>query len=130
MQKDGLQWIIDECYATGDPGQLDPKRLTHRLAFMNDISMHSTSYTVQNLLLDLASSNPSLGYIEALREEAARVFNEAGGSWTRQSVQKLKLIDSTIRESMRMTPFNCVGLPRTVSFVSMPCIILCLCTPR
>ncbi|KAI5865352.1 cytochrome P450 [Durotheca rogersii] len=76
--------------------------------------MHSTSYTVQNLLLDLASSDPSLGYIQALREEAARVLNEAGGSWTRQSVQKLKLIDSTIRESMRLIPFNSVGLLRTV----------------
>lgn len=81
---------------------------------MNDISMHSTSYTVQSLILDLATADPSLGYIEALRVESARVLKEADGSWTRQAVTKLKLVDSAVRESMRLTPFNSVSLPRTV----------------
>lgn len=81
---------------------------------MNDISMHSTSYTVQNVIQDLAAADPSLGYIETLRAEAARVLKEAGGSWTRQAVTKLELVDSTVRESMRLSPFNSVGLPRTV----------------
>ncbi|KAI3317912.1 ent-kaurene oxidase [Xylariaceae sp. AK1471] len=112
--QDGLQWIIEECYSTNDPAQLNPKRVTHRLVFMNDISMHSTSYTVQNVILDLAAADPSLGYIEALRAESARVLKEAGGSWTRQAVMKLELVDSTVRESMRLSPFNSVGLPRTV----------------
>ncbi|KAI1204700.1 ent-kaurene oxidase [Annulohypoxylon truncatum] len=112
--EDGLQWIIDECYATNEPAQLDPVRVTHRLVFMNDISMHSTSYTVQNVILDLAAADPSLGHIESLREESARVLKEAGGSWTRQAVTKLKLVDSVVRESMHLSPFNSVGLPRTV----------------
>ncbi|KAI0546095.1 ent-kaurene oxidase [Xylaria curta] len=110
--KDGLQWIIDECYATGDPKQLKPERVLHRLVFMNDISLHSTSYTAQNVILDLACADPSV--IPILREESARVLKEARGNWTRQAVAKLKLVDSTIRESMRLTPFNSVGLPRTV----------------
>ncbi|KAI1172623.1 ent-kaurene oxidase [Nemania sp. FL0916] len=110
--KDGLQWIIDECYATGDPKQLKPERVLHRLVFMNDISLHSTSYTAQNVILDLACVDPNV--IETLREESGRVLEEAGGKWTRQAVTKLKLVDSVIRESMRLTPFNSVGLPRTV----------------
>ncbi len=81
---------------------------------MNDISMHSTGYTARNVIIDLASSDPSLGYIKALREESARVLKEAGGTWTRQAVTKLKLVDSTIRESMRICTFFSVGLPRTV----------------
>ncbi|KAI1334214.1 ent-kaurene oxidase [Xylariaceae sp. FL0016] len=112
--QDGLQWMIDECYATGDPAQLNPDRILHRLVFINDISLHSTSYTTMNVILELASADPSLGYIEALREESARVLKEAGGKWTRKAVTKLNLVDSTIRESMRLTPFNSVGLPRTV----------------
>ncbi|KAI1775357.1 ent-kaurene oxidase [Hypoxylon cercidicola] len=110
--KDGLQWIIEECYATGNPAQLKPERVLHRLVFINDISLHSTSYTTQNVILDLCRAEPS--WIAALREESARVLKEAGGKWTRQAVTKLTLIDSTIRESMRLTPFNSVGLPRTV----------------
>jgi hypothetical protein len=116
-QKDGLQWLIDECYAAaakGDVGQLDPKRVAHRLLLVNDISLHSTSFTVQNVILDLFSSDPAMGYVDALRDEAASVLAKAGGVWTRDAVRDLKLIDSMIRESMRLNPFAIVGLPRTV----------------
>ena len=82
---------------------------------VNDISLHSTSFTVQNVILDLFSSDPSLGYVDALRDEAASVLAKSGGVWTRDAVRDLKLIDSMIRESMRLNPFAIVGLPRTVS---------------
>lgn len=115
--KDGLQWLIDECYiaaAKGDVGQLEPKRVAHRLLLVNDISLHSTSFTVQNVILDLFSSDPSLGYVDALRNEASTVLAKSGGVWTRDAVRDLKLIDSMIRESMRLNPFAICGLPRTV----------------
>ncbi|KAI0809675.1 cytochrome P450 [Xylaria sp. FL0064] len=89
-------------------------RIALRLVYLNDISTHSTSFTVANVILDLASSDPSHGYIKALREECGRVLKAAGGSWTRQAVLELKLVYSTIRESMRMSPFNSIGVPRTV----------------
>jgi cytochrome P450 len=114
VQKDALQWIIDECYLTENPAQLDPKRVSHRLLLVNDISLHSTAFTVQNVILDLFSQDPSLGFVEALREQCKTVLAEAGGSWTRDAVRKLTLVDSTIRESMRLSPFGTIGLPRTV----------------
>lgn len=77
--------------------------------------MHTTSFTISNLLLNLFSSNPSHGYVEALREECRTVLDAAGGTWTRSAVQKLRLLDSAIRESMRISSFSVVGLPRTVS---------------
>jgi hypothetical protein len=95
-------------------GQLDPKRVAHRLLLVNDISLHSTSFTVQNVILDLFSSDPALGFVDALRDEAKSVLAMHGGSWTRDAVRDLKLIDSMIRESMRLNPFAIVGLPRTV----------------
>jgi hypothetical protein len=70
---------------------------------------------VQNLILDLASTDPELKTIEALREECTAVLEESGGNWTFDAVKKLRLLDSTIRESIRLTPFANVGLPRTVS---------------
>ncbi|KAK2745533.1 hypothetical protein FQN57_003658 [Myotisia sp. PD_48] len=112
--KDGLQWIIDECYATGNPIQLDPNRVSQRLLLVNDISLHSTSYTVQNVILDLFSTDPELGFVDAMREECAQVLEEAGGSWTFDAVKKLKLVDSAIRESMRLSPFGTIALPRRV----------------
>lgn len=69
---------------------------------------------MQNVILDIYNADDSFAIVEALREECAAVLKEAGGSWTRNALQKLKLVDSTIRESMRLTPFASVGLPRTV----------------
>ncbi|KAL2787112.1 cytochrome P450 [Aspergillus keveii] len=112
--KDALQWIIDECYESGQPSQLAPERVALRLLILNVVSLHSTSYTVQNLILDLASTDPELKTIEALREECTAVIEESGGNWTFDAVKKLRLLDSTIRESIRLTPFANVGLPRTV----------------
>ncbi|KAI1412115.1 cytochrome P450 [Hypoxylon sp. FL1857] len=114
LPQDGLQWIIDEALTKKDPSEHDPIRLSERLLFTNDVSMHSTSFTFSNLMLNLFSSDPSLGYVEALREECREVLNAAGGTWTRQAVQNLRLVDSAIRESMRISSFSVYGMPRTV----------------
>lgn len=68
----------------------------------------------QNFILDLFSTDADMGYIDTLRKECESVFNEAGQRWTRAGVMKLKLVDSAIRESMRLQPFAIVALPRTV----------------
>ncbi|GAB1320333.1 hypothetical protein MFIFM68171_10543 [Madurella fahalii] len=112
--RDGLQWIIEESYATKDPAQLDPVRVVRRLLYVNDISLHSTSFTVQNLIPDIYNFDQREALVEALREECSAVLKEAGGVWSRDAVQKLKLVDATIRESMRLTPFASIALPRTV----------------
>lgn len=117
MQNDGLQWIIDEALTKNDPTELNARRIGERLIFLNDVSMHTTSYTMQNFILNLYSSDPKSGYIEVLREECRKVFDEAGNCWSRDAVQNLKLLDAAIRESMRVSPFSVFGLPRRVSLL-------------
>lgn len=112
--QDGLQWIIEKAHDTKSSVELDPVRVARRLLYVNDISLHSTSYTVQNMILDLYSCEQSESLVADLRDECASALKEAGGSWTRAAVEKLKLVDATIRESMRLTPFASIGLPRTV----------------
>jgi cytochrome P450 len=68
----------------------------------------------QNLLFDLFSSPPAQNYPSILRAEASSTLAASDGTWTRPAVIALKLIDSAIRESMRLRPFAIVGLPRTV----------------
>ncbi|KAG6358351.1 hypothetical protein INS49_014235 [Diaporthe citri] len=121
--EDALQWLIDECYASPNPEeQLVLKRVCcysnplrpNRLLILNDVSLLITAYTCQNLLLDLFSTDPRLGYVEALRDECARALAESGGTWDHTAVKKLRLVDSAIRESMRLNPFGSVLLPRRV----------------
>ncbi|KAL5409433.1 hypothetical protein PMIN03_005991 [Paraphaeosphaeria minitans] len=111
--EDALQWVIDECYTSKDPeAQLLPTRVCQRLLFVNDISMLTTAYAAQNLLLDLFSTDPALRYAETLRQECETALRNAGGEWTHAAVQELRLVDSALRESMRMSPFGTLGLPR------------------
>ncbi|OTA76494.1 hypothetical protein M434DRAFT_38838 [Hypoxylon sp. CO27-5] len=112
---DALQWIIDDCYASiNSKDQLSLKRVCHRLLLVNDISMLTTAFTAQNFILDLFSTNPSLGYAETLREECKRALEESDGKWTHETVRKLRLVDSAIRESMRLSPLGSLLLPRRV----------------
>ncbi|KAI1419484.1 cytochrome P450 [Xylaria sp. FL1777] len=90
LPHDSLQWMIEEAMSNG------------------------SAFTLQALLQNLAASDPRESYIEILRNECKTVLDEANGQWTRESVQKLVLLDSTIRESMRISPFSIFGLPRTV----------------
>ncbi|CAG8958654.1 hypothetical protein HYFRA_00011495 [Hymenoscyphus fraxineus] len=112
--QDGLQWLIEESYASPLPDELLPKRVWHRLLLMNNVSLLTTSYTVQNVLLDLYSSDPSLGYVDVLRDEAAQALASTNGIWTSESVAHLRLLDSTIRESMRVSAMGPLMLARTV----------------
>lgn len=98
-----------------DIRQLDPVRIARRLLYVNDISLHSTSYTIQNVILDVYGCEESKSLVASLRKECELALREAGGSWTWDAVQKLKLVDATIREFMRLTPFASIGLPRTAS---------------
>ncbi|KAI0183415.1 ent-kaurene oxidase [Xylaria flabelliformis] len=137
---DGLQWMIEEAISKCDPVELNARRLSERLLFLNDVSMHTSAFTLQALLENLAASDPHKGYIiaeinvdivryyqhgkngvvfsvtyiETLRHECKTVLDGANGQWTREAVQKLVFLDSTIRESMRVSPFSIFGLPRTV----------------
>lgn len=106
--------MIEEAFTKTDPTELDVKRLSERLIFLNDVSMHTSAFTLQSLLQRLAASDPRDEYIETLRNESRTVLSKFNGEWTREGVQNLVLLDSTIRESIRLSPFVIFGLPRTV----------------
>ncbi|KAI3324415.1 cytochrome P450 [Xylariaceae sp. AK1471] len=111
---DGLQLIIDEAISRDDITQLSTRLIADRMVITNDVSLHGITFTMQHLILCLVSSDPSLGYIEALRGECANALDQCGGIWSLETVRNLKLMDSAIRESMRVTPFSSVAMARTV----------------
>ncbi|MCJ1310155.1 hypothetical protein MMC25_003816 [Agyrium rufum] len=112
---DALQWIIEECEKTEDPKQFEPALIAHRLMMLNLVSVHTTSNTIINVILDLYSSPRSSGFLEGIHEEYTRALAEAGGVWTRYAVSQLYRVDSCIRESMRYSAFGIVALPRRVN---------------
>ncbi|XXH05961.1 Rho GTPase [Hypoxylon texense] len=114
--KDALQLIIDEVISRDDDTQRSASLISDRLLIItNNVSLHSTTLTLHNLISCLVTSDPSLGYIEALREECDEVLRDADGTWNLEAVRKLRLLDSAIRESMRIVPFASIAMARTVA---------------
>ena len=60
------------------------------------------------------SSDPSLRYLEQLREEAASILAEEHGTWTKKGLSKMYKIDSALRESLRLHTSFTVGMVRKV----------------
>ncbi|TGO61261.1 hypothetical protein BOTNAR_0131g00070 [Botryotinia narcissicola] len=113
--EDALQWIIEECLKAGDSKQLNPRLIVKRLLSLSMVSMHSTSFTVANTLIDLFSSSGYTEALEVIREEIENTLRESNGAWTKTAVVNLQHIDSTIRESMRCSAFGIAALPRVVA---------------
>ncbi|KAH0562063.1 hypothetical protein GP486_003235 [Trichoglossum hirsutum] len=111
---DFLQWQIRESLGQPDPVEHSPEIIAGRVESVNFSAIHTTQGTAMGVMLDLFSSPPEKGYVEALREEATRVLEEDGGRWTKTGVAKLIRIDSTIKESMRWKGGSARSLTRTV----------------
>ncbi|KAM3417121.1 hypothetical protein BST61_g8697 [Cercospora zeina] len=99
--QDFLQWLLEATHA--DPSQVDEARVTGRLLVLNTVALQTTTLVVANVILDLYSSPRSGEWVAELRAECERVLAEHGGVWTKDAVNSLHRIDSTIKESMRFS---------------------------
>lgn len=131
-KNDFLQWSIDQARESGDPEMWKPRTLASRILLMNMVSIHTSSLTFTNVLLDLASSKPE--YLDELRAEVATTLHETGGVWTKATLAKMVKLDSVFRESARLNTSVAVGLRRkiiapegitTPSGVHIPCGNVC-----
>jgi hypothetical protein len=73
----------------------------------------TTSISFSHILLDLASY-PQNEYADPIREQIREVLDQYGGSWTTAALNQLKLLDSFIKESMRLHPISAVLAYRRV----------------
>ncbi|KAF4545495.1 Cytochrome p450 protein [Lasiodiplodia theobromae] len=101
--KDALGWL-DE--TAGDR----PYNVVYGQLMISLASMHSTSSTLMALMYHLLE-NPS--YFDMLRQEMVEVLQEHG-SLSKVSLYKLKLLDSCMKESQRLTSVNALSLMRYV----------------
>lgn len=109
---DFLQWSIHQAKASGDPYLWKPTTLAGRILLLNFAAIHTSSFSITNAILDLASSRQE--YIDELRGEIESVLAEYGGEWNKRALAKMEKLDSVLRESARMNSFVTVGMNRAV----------------
>ncbi|KAI9927419.1 hypothetical protein ASPWEDRAFT_175021 [Aspergillus wentii DTO 134E9] len=72
-------------------------------------AIHTTSMNLTHLIYDLCA-HPE--YLEPLREELDAVMKQDGGILVKSSMPKLRLMDSFLKESQRLSPPGAVSLER------------------
>ncbi|KAH8828951.1 cytochrome P450 [Flagelloscypha sp. PMI_526] len=102
---DFISWLLD----TAQGSQRTIRDLCVRILALNFAALHTTTMTVTHALFDLAT-NPQ--YIDPLREEVEAITKEHG--WSKASLQKMKKLDSFMRESTRMWGLSPVSSGRLV----------------
>ena len=114
VQLDALQWLVEDCLQTNDPREADPQTITYRLLILNMTAIHTTSMTMTHTLYNIHASPDADHLIATLRQECANVLANHGGSWTKPALNDLVGLDSTIRESMRISDLEPLTVARQV----------------
>ncbi|TLS22089.1 uncharacterized protein PpBr36_09510 [Pyricularia pennisetigena] len=109
---DYLQWAIRHAKELGDPYLWREDVLASRLLILNFVSIHTSTFTLTHVILDLASCDQ--GVVEELREEITSVLAEHGGEWSKKALNKMEKLDSTLRESARLNSLVTIGSNRLI----------------
>ncbi|KAI1341954.1 cytochrome P450 [Xylariaceae sp. FL0016] len=110
---DFLQWSIKQGKETGNPYHYSTDSLAGRILLLNFASIHTSSFAITHVLLDLASAKPE--YLDELREEITAVLAEHDGQWNKRALAAMPKLDSVFRESQRVNSFVTVATNRIVA---------------
>ena len=91
-----------------------PEMLSRRIMAINFAAIHTSTMTSAAMLLDIASVAEDQRCIGLLRSECTSMSQMYGGTWSRARLRNMHRLDSTIRESMRVSSFNTKGTRRKV----------------
>lgn len=101
---DFIQWIMDSYRAGGKT--VTPDETVQNIFIVMFASMHGTSFVALQSLFSLLSTPDALAEI---RDEINRVSEQELGQslvWTRHALGELRLLDSFMKETLRMKPFQ------------------------
>ncbi|OOO06875.1 cytochrome P450 monooxygenase [Aspergillus flavus] len=99
---DAIEWF--EQMAKSQGTSYDPEVVQ---LFLSTVAIHTTSDLLTVVMADLAR-NPEI--IEPLREEISSVLRDGG--WKKTSLTDMKLLDSVLKESLRLKPIAVVSMRR------------------
>ena len=100
---DLLQWLITSSYASPDAKDREARIIAKRFLAINFAAVHTTTMNSTALVFDLASTDPKDNTIGQIRDQIATVYKECKGKWDKASLAKLSLLDSAVRETLRLS---------------------------
>ena len=104
-------WSVRDAMKRNDESEKTPDMLSRWLMAVNFGAIHTTTMTIANLILDMASSP---GCLEDIQAECKGPSQKYGSEWNRVRLADMVVVDSSLRESMRLSSFGSITLTRNV----------------
>jgi hypothetical protein len=111
--EDFITWSIRQALAEEKTFELDPVVISKRLLPIEFAAIHTTVLTGQLWCQDLLSSDSETGILDIIRAEINANKPESG-PWTKAAMSNLVRLDSSIRESQRLSNFAVTMIERKV----------------
>lgn len=111
---DFLQWSLLRARSNPQSAEYDSDIIAERLLALNFAAIHTSTFSITNVIFDLLAASSSRNYVDQLRQEATAVFTSNGNAWTKRGLAKMYKMDSALRESTRLGSFLGKGLLRKV----------------
>ncbi|KAK7562336.1 cytochrome P450 [Phyllosticta paracitricarpa] len=105
---DAVKWMIE--IAKDDPVESKPQRMAHQLMHLMFAGSSAPGGLVVQMVYQVLMSPE---YLEPLRREIASMLEETGG-FTSSFLSRTPLLESFIRETMRLYPTGVVSIMRAV----------------
>ncbi|TFB02692.1 Cytochrome P450 monooxygenase paxP [Trichoderma ghanense] len=111
--EDFITWLIRQALLEQKTFELDPVVISKRLLPVEFAAIHTTVLTGQLWMQDLLTSDPETGILAILCAEVT-ANKPSSGPWTKAAISNLVRLDSSIRESQRVSNFSATLIERTV----------------
>ncbi|KAL6853207.1 cytochrome P450 [Trichoderma novae-zelandiae] len=111
--EDFITWLIRQALLDQKTFELDPVVISKRLLPIEFAAIHTTVLTGQLWMQDLLTSDPETGILDTLRAEIT-ANKPSSGPWTKPAIANLVRLDSSIRESQRVSNFAATLIERAV----------------
>ncbi|KAK1563972.1 cytochrome P450 [Colletotrichum navitas] len=107
-QNDLLRWLVNKAQKWGRD---DAEFLVHSQLQVTMASLNNTTAAVVHILYDITGHCPQI--IPELRAEIQSALDDHDGAWSTSALFNMKLLDSVMKESLRLNP-NLMITPRTL----------------
>ncbi|RDA83995.1 hypothetical protein CP532_6962 [Ophiocordyceps camponoti-leonardi (nom. inval.)] len=110
--EDLVTWLIRLALEEGRSKELHPVVISKRLLPLEFASIDTTVLTGQLWMLDLLSSPPDV--VDAITDELRAHQPKNGSHWSKEALLSLIRLDSSVRESQRLSNFHTTLIERVV----------------
>ncbi|KAI5459413.1 cytochrome P450 [Mariannaea sp. PMI_226] len=123
--EDFITWDIRLAFTEQNRFELDPNIVSKRILPIEFAAIHTTALTGQSWMLDLLTTPPEAKVLDTLRDEllaqkplpSKSIVGDSSsysGSWNKSALISLVRVDSSIRESQRLSNFAATLVERQV----------------